>query len=440
PTKRGPFRDPRKRQLTALVRKYGCCIRCRMQRIRCEFAIETPDDIDAPCEACLKLMKNSQIPRIPCRRWKLVDVKLSKSGNAEWTYRWKNSTSLPEISKWQDTNDRVIHLDDGFTKTIRVRVRRFKVMEGDQKTRKFFNYDTGRTDEIDMKPFALVDVADAKLQYERYLTESQEHIFKTLLGDKQKLLWRTYHMAQKRRDDPATPLRERDLLVKTLRLWVAVRLTTRSFHIAGEGKDLLGQKPDSKGRILLHPVFGQQLDKVLLDHVLFKLRRQTLDLLQSITQQKKRQSWLTTYLVSFILLHNVALITRHDRDRAEKHGVNKPLAVWHRADNVQEYHLGANIILAYFHYCVKGIQPFSHGCKSSDLDGLAELDAEGRAYVMWARDELLQYRAHWEYLKAIRLQTESTINADEHTELANAYSDDYYFVSQLYEQDWYPRD
>lgn len=95
-----------------------------------------------------------------------------------------------------------------------------------------------------------------------------------------------------------------------------------------------------------------------------------------MTQQKKQKTWLTTYLVSFILLHNVSLITNHDRGRAEKHGrnadkvttphcrilfnmadcncaVQKSLAVWYKADNVKQYHLGANIFLAYFHYCNK---------------------------------------------------------------------------------------
>lgn len=64
---------------------------------------------------------------------------------------------------------------------------------------------------------------------------------------------------------------------------------------------------------------GKQLDKLLLDHTLTKLRRETLDLLQKMTQEKKQDTWLTTYLISFMLLHNVALITKHDSDYAKKH-------------------------------------------------------------------------------------------------------------------------
>lgn len=38
-TKRGPFKDPKKRAKTAQVRKIGSCIRCRMQRIRVSIIV-----------------------------------------------------------------------------------------------------------------------------------------------------------------------------------------------------------------------------------------------------------------------------------------------------------------------------------------------------------------------------------------------------------------
>ena len=41
-----------------------------------------------------------------------------------------------------------------------------------------------------------------------------------------------------------------------------------------------------------------------------------------MTQEKKQKTWLTTYLVTFILLHNIALITKHDADYAKKHGMS----------------------------------------------------------------------------------------------------------------------
>lgn len=110
---------------------------------------------------------------------------------------------------------------------------------------------------------------------------------------------------------------------------------------------------------------------MLLDHILSRLRRETLDILQAMTQAKKKKTWLTTYLVSFILLHNVALITKHDKEYAEKHRMEdrtkvtncllqkqteasrldlslrltgipaqKQRLIWARADMVKQYHLG----------------------------------------------------------------------------------------------------
>jgi hypothetical protein len=46
---------------------------------------------------------------------------------------------------------------------------------------------------------------------------------------------------------------------------------------------------------------------------------------------------------------------------------------------------GANTLLAYFHYCNKGIYPFSGECKDQDLQSLAELDDEAMAFVRYTR-------------------------------------------------------
>lgn len=303
---------------------------------------ESPEDENAPCECCKKILANSKIHRMPCRRWKLVDVRLSKPGNVEgydWTHRWKDSTAMPEISQWEDSETRSIFLCDGFISPgVSVKVRRFKAIKGDKLERVW--YEGSQRREVQTGPWALVDVAAAKTTYDKYLSDAQPHIFKKLLGPEEKLLWRTYECARLRRDHYATPLKERDLLAKTLDLWVAIRLTTTPFEIKGE--ETLGIRP-ADGKILLPPVMGgsssfpllrglgnqrnidtpkfvgKQLDKMLLDHTLTKLRRDTLDFLQKMTQDKKQNTWLTTYLISFILLHNVALITKHDSDYARKH-------------------------------------------------------------------------------------------------------------------------
>lgn len=49
--------------------------------------------------------------------------------------------------------------------------------------------------------------------------------------------------------------------------------------------------------------------------------------------------------------------------------------------------IGANILLAYFHYCNRGTYPFLNGCKDSDLHDLAGLDEETISFVKWTRNQ-----------------------------------------------------
>ncbi len=46
---------------------------------------------------------------------------------------------------------------------------------------------------------------------------------------------------------------------------------------------------------------------------------------------------------------------------------------------------GANTLLAYFHYCNKGVYPFSTDCRDQDLQSLAELDADAISFVKYTR-------------------------------------------------------
>jgi hypothetical protein len=111
-----------------------------------------------------------------------------------------------------------------------------------------------------------------------------------------------------------------------LRLWVAVRLTTRSMSIIGD--ETLGMPPDIldetspiHGSIPIPPVMGAQLDFILIQQIEGPLRDRVLEALQKVVLSNKRTSWFTIYLCTFVLLHNCALITKHDHGYARKHGM-----------------------------------------------------------------------------------------------------------------------
>ncbi|KAM7223151.1 hypothetical protein V8F06_001364 [Rhypophila decipiens] len=423
PAKRGPFKDNEQRLATARTRKKGSCIRCRMQRIRC---VEDEDEGGGPCIPCRKITSNSRIYRLNCLRWKITDVKLFKPGQVkglEWTLRWKDSV-VDDIGSWASSESRFIYVTEGYTgRGVKLQVRRFQPQQGDRLERSWYSNGQKRTKEI--PAFAIVDMDAAKKSFDDYIKNGLVACCERILGSPGELLYRTYSLALKAMQDPTTSKVERDLLTTTLDLWMSVRLTTKSFEIIGNetlGMNRQEFEDDSnplKGKIPLPPVMGAQIDSILIHQVQPQLRRTTLEELQKMTQEKKQKTWLITYLVTFILLHNIALITRHDAEYAKKHGMK---GRWARECNVKEYNLGANTLLAYFHYCNKGIYPFSSECRDQDLQTLAELDDDAIELVKFTRDYVLKQKEPWAML------------------LANEkYEDEYYYVSQLFEQNWQPR-
>jgi len=393
-----------------------------MQRIRCNL---DPEDEKGPCISCKKIAANSRVYRLSCLRWKITDVKLFKPGQVkghEWTNRWKDSV-VDDIGTWEPSDARVIQVTEGYTgRPIRLQVRRFQPQDGDKLDRSWVS--GGVRKSVTIPPFAIVDMESAKSAFDEHIKEGLWACCKQLLGP-EKLLWQTYALAIKLMAHPSTNESERKLLVSTLDLWMSVRLTTKSFEIVGNDtldmpQNLIQDENNPlHGKIPLPPVMGAQIDSVLIHQIQPQLRRRTLEELQKMTQDKKQKTWLTTYLVTFILLHNIALITKHDADYARKHGMKRRFA---REDNVKEYNVGANTLLAYFHYCNKGIYPFSGECKDQDLQSLAELDDEAMKFVKYTRQFASDHSRQWEDVW--------------HEE---NFEDEYYYVSQLFEQNWQPR-
>ncbi|KAM5355866.1 hypothetical protein ACJ41O_002512 [Fusarium nematophilum] len=419
--KRGPFKDPNLREQTAQTRKIGSCIRCRMQRIRCE---NNPEEEGGPCLTCKKV-SNSRAGRFPCLRYKITDIRLFKPGQVpgyEWTRRWNNNISDP-IQHWASEELKTIYISEGLSaKCVKVEVRRFIPQAGDKLVRTWDYRGTKKS--VSIPPYALVNLDEVKKAYLDHIRDSMQDAFGRLLGPRDGLLVKTYGRAWHIYRDPSTSPECLDLLHHTLMLWMSVRLTTRSSFIVGNetlgmSRNILDATSPNHGMIPLPPVLGAQLDLILIHHIQTRLRRELLDKLQKMMSKNKQSTWLVTYLVIFILLHNTALITAHDAGYAKKHGMKRRFA---REDKVKEYHLGANILLAHFHYCNKGIFPFSDECKDQDLRTLAGLDEDKIKFVHSTSTFAKQHGPEWEGLRN-----------------AATYENDYFFVSQLFEANWQPR-
>ncbi|CAH0026566.1 unnamed protein product [Clonostachys rhizophaga] len=415
--KRGPFKDPSLREQTAQTRKIGSCIRCRMQRIRCEHNDADPT---GPCLTCKKVA-NTRAGRFPCLRLKITDVKCYKPGQVpgyEWSKRWIDTVPGP-IQKWASTETKIIKISEGFSdETLDVVVKEFIPIEGDKLERSW--YHNGEKKTVSIPPFALVELETVKAAYLRHIHRSMNQAFAKILG-RRGLIYRTYQQSVKLCKKQQIPNESQELLRDVFRLWMAVRLSTTSNFIVGEEtlgmpKDILDETNPHPGTIPIPPVLGAQLDLILIHHIQSSLRRQVLDRLEKMVSKRKHSAWMVSYLVTFVLLHNAALITAHDAGYARKHGMNRRFA---REDKVREYHAGANILLAHFHYCNKNVHPFTDGCKDQDLRTLAGLEEDQIRFVHATRNYAKRHRQEWEGIRA-RGEVEN----------------DYYFVSQLYDENW----
>ncbi|KAI5861841.1 hypothetical protein GGS23DRAFT_134284 [Durotheca rogersii] len=421
PARRGPFKTNDAREKTAETRRIGSCIRCRMQRIRCET---NPSDKFGACLTCLK-MSNVKVWRMPCLRYKITDVKLFKPGQVkgyEWTRRWVEG--IPDdISQWASSETKKVQVTEGYTeKPVELSVRQFVPQEGDALERSWVHNGTRRR--VRIPPYAIVNLEETKGKYTDYIKSGLPECCKKVLSSKDRLIFLTYGAAIKASRDPSIDPKESALLKKALQLWMAIRLTTKSTIIVGEEtlgmrRDIMDETSPLRGCIPLPPVMGAQIELVLIHQIQSSLRREMLENLQSMTQANKHQTWFTTYLITFILLHNVALLCQHDAGYARKHGIKGRFA---REEMVREYQMGANILLAYFHYCNKGVYPFSAECKEHDLATLAELDDSKVKFVQFTRANVDKQKKLWAKIR----QTDD-------------YENDFYYISQLYEENWTPQ-
>ncbi|XWW92259.1 hypothetical protein V2A60_000182 [Cordyceps javanica] len=425
PGKRGPFRDPGLRQETAYTRKIGCCIRCRMQRIRCD---KNPEDPDGTCLTCKKVTF-AKTGQLPCLRYKIADIALYKSGQVpgfEWTRRWSNEIS-DSIDTWASSEIRTIRVSEGYSASfVELQVRRFVPMEGDKLDRTW-DYN-GEKKSVSVPPFAIIDTKKAKKAIAKHIdasiNDTLKKITKSIRGSSVSVMQRTYleayRLAQKKDIAPEIS----NILQSTFRLWTSTRLNTISCFIVGEDTldmqaDILDDTSPTPGRVPLPPVMGAQLNSIVIHEIQAKLRKIVLDQLQKIVQKNKQSTWLVTYYVDFILLHNASMIIAHDAGYARKHGIKRRFA---REDKVKEYHIGANIVLAYFHYCNKGLYPFSDECSDSELRSLAELSEQEIGIVRGTAAYAKLRETDWQRLRE-----------------SQDYDHPEYYISQMFEQNWKPR-
>ena len=203
---------------------------------------------------------------------------------------------------------------------------------------------------------------------------------------------------------------ERQLLKDVLRLWNAVRMESMSEFICSD--ETLGMRPQDwdadcncYGRVLVPPVISAQIQLLMTVKVMQPLKASVLRILKKLVQKNDSKTWFTRYLCIFVLLHSCALLTSHENRRAKKSGFQVGCSKNNFAFNptndsksryvtkafVEELHQGANIMLAFFHYCNKGSRPFAPDFWNSSCHvAMAQLDEEQLNFLRTTSEQIRQ--------------------------------------------------
>ncbi|ROW11781.1 hypothetical protein VPNG_04931 [Cytospora leucostoma] len=214
---------------------------------------------------------------------------------------------------------------------------------------------------------------------------------------------------------------ERDLIDDILKLWVMARIQTRSERICGSETIGIGpqlQDPDRHdyNRIPVPPIISAQIT-IIVEAMFFKpLQAQIRKRLERLIATKSPGSWFTIYLVCMLLLHNCALITEYHSKKAKTLRLSQRYAM---ADLVADLHGSANILLTYYHCCIKGNAPFAAGSRSTRDIEAAKLSKNQIGFLVWSHE---QSRGMVPLFKEI---------ADKHM-----FHHEYYFISQLFDDQW----
>ncbi|KAI1131699.1 hypothetical protein F5Y10DRAFT_43917 [Nemania abortiva] len=419
PRRRGPFSNPAEREQTGLTRQLGACIRCRIQKARC---VPDPANLHGSCLTC-KMVTETALSRPICVRKKVTEAKLFAKGEHpqyRWSQRWK-SMKIIDIKNWAASDVRTIWVtQDVAGLKYPLRVRKFIPVKGDSLRRSWST--RGVEKHYDCANYAIENMLEAGKNLEKFVDGSIETSIDYYIDKSDWLLHQTYHMALKHSNESQNN-EERSLVRSILRLWVSIRMESRSERICGD--ETLGMKPQdydpechNYGQVLVPPVMSAQIELIATATVLNPMRKKALGSLRKLIEKRRTASWFTSYLCIFILLHSCALLTDFERRQAKKYGLNSRYVY---EEFIKELHHGSTILLSYFHYCLKGSYPLLMDWNSSPDSSLAQLTPDQIEFMQKSIIHVANKEDHFKKIRA---------NRD--------FEDPYFFLSQLFDRSWSP--
>ncbi|KAK1782241.1 hypothetical protein QBC45DRAFT_448642 [Copromyces sp. CBS 386.78] len=421
--RRGPYTDESMRQNTALTRVLKSCIRCRMNRGRCN---PDPSDLDGPCLTC-KRITGPTLCKMPCYRYIVTDASLYREQKRpSFSHRWQSMDIIDiTASDWASPDIRTIvvspvHVDAPFE----FRVRKFNPVEGDV-VHEMWKTPQGMK-QVALPRYALAEMHEAGKTLKAYIETSVSKFIVATVGHLDTIFWETYGMAFRHINEANTE-QERSLMSNVFRLWVVCRLTSNPVFIRGpetlDGNPI--NDPESKyfGRVPMPKIMTAQFECIEYTNFLRPWSKAVLKQLNDLVLAKKREYWFTIYLALFVLLHSCSMVTRRDAETARKWGMRNEYA---NPESIKAHHAGAQTMLAHFHFINKGVLPFDiphDEAGRHELSKAASLSEEQLNFV-WKTGDIIKDPVRVTRMKHVRERFDV--------------GDDFYWISMLYDREWKP--
>lgn len=109
---------------------------------------------------------------------------------------------------------------------------------------------------------------------------------------------------------------------------------------------------------------------------------------------------------------------------------------------ISELHHGANVFLSHYRYCTQPCDPFTLQWSKRESTPFAEI-AIDEIHFLVRTSELVKERSELQLRCSLIQSADAVHETEDKIRVANQialYEDDLYFVSQMFEKDWTPRD
>lgn len=488
PSQEPPSKEPRrkafspmKRAETSNTRTKGACVRCKIQKIRC--------DGEDKCSKCLQVGQNLNkkvIHHVPCKRWKMQDVVWSRDGGLKLTQRWQGTDvkDIParaisrDIEPCHTVGIKIFFTDQGkgpnlgktveshlFHIPVEVEVHKFDPQEGDVLDRFWTKHVGGVPHQVPvrMKPYCLVKVERTRKVLEdyfyRYAPEAVEQRAKD--ENASPMVRDMFGLALEHWRSLPDDHQEKSLMRALFQLWFAMRFSTGSAFLDDSmGKDVLDMKAEkdehapSHGKISVPRMITAQIDSINAKYITKKLSKLVLAQLEAFYRGNNPGLWLTLFLSTFIFLHEVGHSTRdrwrHARQSNHAERYTHPLFV-------EDLHHGANIVLIHWQYYKSNISPASSGwrvdtrprdkveaelseAKKSKTDDGAKKSKPSKPKVLLTPDQKETVEKWWADMKERNAEFPSMLSGGADKNQPCAWEDPMYYLLQMLHENWRPID